>query len=1417
MADFDPFKEGGAVAVEEPFDPFKAGAVPVKEEFDPFKAGAIPVAQDSPTPEQVQQFAENLNTISGPGSLAWANNQFGDLSKLPSNEDPLTPENIPQVTAGKPEGALSQIRNSRVVTNLLGPTPEKQIAEAVPVRDAQGNITYQYKPQGSNADKFGALQGGIHVNPLTPDPKDSALKATGKALFNQVAGLENSLLNPFGAAAAFTGSEFPMAGRVIAGGFAADMAANVPGQLEQLSKGKTLQDRIEGGLGAVVSLLTAGTAGTHALAGTHPSLETVIRDTRAELDKAIPPSTPLTKDALQIPDQTLDGLVRTRQSVVDGMVKGKVSSEEGQPFLDHIDDILLKADKDVVRASEERVAAQLAQTPPEEGATPPVGPGGPPAEPTTAGSFAEAQKEAGITPPEPVPGEQPPVVGTTPEVPTTVSVDSPEYVKATQDLNRFQGIAEAAAKAAGATDEGVAVSDAIHGGVNTEGTRNTQGGLAARLARGEIPSNEIKAALVDAAQKAARKQLEAESTLKRGGGQVGSLDAEMESGSTVGGTQASGESTPAQEAAQTDTANAVQEQVAKLPPDIQKTAQAFLEAAKDGKPDITKLAQDLGVSRETVYNHLEKMRQHFQNLRDETKDGLYPEDRQSVAPERITPSPQSLGVVHPLPKFLNSIIDAVLGEKTGDKIRGLTARLKGAIGTLKGETFPNTTIADRQSGELAARWVSSRIAAPFVADNFTKQVLEGTEVDPRKFGTALTEDNLRSVKQGYLDAGEKEKAASVGTTIGGKSSPFKSESDYQAFLKDPAVQKAIDRHKSLWGETVEPMYKSAMSINPDEPLPSRGLQTGARINLYGVDPLAPKTGVTVSTVGQGNPLGTLRKKSPFGRAATGTGTYNTDYGDMMANTFGRQLEIANKNAFENQLVESGNALIDKPGQDLKLPDGEETKEFPLKRQTVITKDGAISLNRSIYVRKTIAGEYRRGANIDLLPIPNSVKTVGNVLNGAALAGLTDATVHATNLATVLFNHPTIGDTISNTLLSTFGRADVPAVLVKSIVKGFQDNTAQMAKLAEIGALRGGESKGSKFNPLTHLSSFVKFADQATRLVMDDTFTRMAKEGLVEDTETARREFVNQAGQYNKRAQGDIMRLARDTGIGPFATAGRNFNVLGIKNLLLDQGVKGGDLKGSAILKANALSKWIGGAVLIGSLNYLLTKDKGGGVLGRPGVKVGQIDTGKTDQNGRPLTFNAIDLLGLGRGLRATGIRGAVEAKRNGLQPSDMLEGVRRDIWNTSISPFVGPVPKFLLGTANKTLSIGVGSPHPIVAPGESQTKSDILESLREANPLVASYLDSQQPGATTADALRRQLPRFTLSPSNPPEMVEKYPEIVRRAQASQFIDDVIGRARKLEPEKRKKVLHDAVDRLSDDADKETAIKRFIQRRVWVGD
>lgn len=776
-------------------------------------------------------------------------------------------------------------------------------------------------------------------------------------------------------------------------------------------------------------------------------------------------------------------------------------------------------------------------------------------------------------------------------------------------------------------------------------------------------------------------------------------------------------------------------------------------------------------------------------------------------------------------RFEESVLDSVritnntdaLNQATANVVNafqpGAMARIgrvaRGWFGAIAGKTLPRFTVADREVGEKGARYISSKIAAEPLAGVLAEKVLSDG-VDAKKFGAALTEDNLRSVRQENLDraaaaktpeeAAEYQDRADRTASMVGPKKAFADEKEYQSYLADPATQAAIERHKQMWQDQVEPMYRKAQRLDPDAELPSRGLQTDARINLFALKDGEPGV-ARVSGPPSGGLLNTLRKKSPFATEAKGTGAnYETAYGELIKNTFGQQLSIANYNDFVGGMVDKGLAQIGKPGQHVEI-DGESTVSFPLERRTIISDGKVFPANEHVYVKQSLSDEFRAAVNVDPSRRAQLAGKVFGIVNNAALYGLTDATVHVSNLATALFTRPAVtGRTITDSLLSTFGRTDVPVALTKAVIKGFSDNSAQMAELAAIGAARASSTR--TMMGLGWSNKLIHWADGTTRLVLDDAFKNLVKDGLVENTETNRREFVNQVGQYNRRTSTGLNRALKDAGLAPFVTAGTTFNRLGLRTVGLQSGASHTSALSHAITMANVASKWVGAAVLIGTTNYLLTHDKGGGLLGRPGVPLGNIDTGQTDENDKPLSIPAAAILGLERGLRVTGIRGAVQATRNELTPGDVKDAALRDVVNTAISPYTGPAVRF--GSAiiyNRAPGIGAPPIFRVVPPTgddtqRSQIASNLLHAVADVNPLTAAAVDQKEnPSARPVDILHRQLPRFTLRPSNSVEMMDNYPTIVHKAQVNSFIEDTIYTARRLKPDDRPGYVEDQVSQL----------------------
>lgn len=289
-----------------------------------------------------------------------------------------------------------------------------------------------------------------------------------------------------------------------------------------------------------------------------------------------PPGTPISPDVIE-------GLVRARNNAIKHDAESSMIGE--------INKQLSAFDPEVVKAEEEKALLPKEPPPRTEGEAPPVTAGGPRSQGVRSPLFDKRATEGAAPTAEAPPAAAPeePVAGSTPEI----STSSPEYVKAAQTLGRFQGIAEAAAKASGATDEGLAVSEAIHG---TE--TNPQGGLAARMTRGEISPSEAKAALVDASKKAALKQLDAEKAQKRGGGNVGSLDAENESGHSVANTVAAPEPAP-------ESTEAVSAMHSAIDSVLSERDAKILRGQLDGK-SMEAIGKEHGISKQAVSQIVEK-------------------------------------------------------------------------------------------------------------------------------------------------------------------------------------------------------------------------------------------------------------------------------------------------------------------------------------------------------------------------------------------------------------------------------------------------------------------------------------------------------------------------------------------------------------------------------------------------------------------------------------------------------------------------------------------------------------------------------------------------------------------------------------------------------------------------------------------
>lgn len=746
-------------------------------------------------------------------------------------------------------------------------------------------------------------------------------------------------------------------------------------------------------------------------------------------------------------------------------------------------------------------------------------------------------------------------------------------------------------------------------------------------------------------------------------------------------------------------------------------------------------------------------------------------------------------------KLLNAAID--FGKVGKEVATEATKRAQVLMQNFANYQFPAITQSNRAAGEVMSEYAASNIYAKWAAKPITTKLNE-MKVDLNKLGAALTEDNLRDPSVGEAGAEKR-------TIIGAEGSPFKTEAEYQAYLKDADTQKALDILASDWLPESDAMYKAAMDITPDTELPSRGQQTGIRINLKAMSPDDAFTDGVVRLPGQSTAeLRKFARKSPFGRKAKGTAAaYDINLERILENSYARQLEIANFKRAAKALVASGDAVIGtEMPQNIK---GEAVVALPYNRRgkTLIVREGEPTVfgkggAENLYIRKSLADEFQNA----MPSSPYTIPGVSKVLQGTnilALAGPLDNIIHFTNLAGALTTSPGTGGTAVREAIRTAGMG--PGLLLntmerwttKAFTLGSAKNQAQLADLARIGALRNFENVGRTLNPLKLQNKLMQRMDHAARLVMDDAWSFLVRSGLKEDTTTGRRNFVNSLGNYNKRAQTKFTRFMRETGIAPFATAGKTFNAQAWRTMTGTSPGKAASGKARAALGAMAAARWAGALGTVALINMLTTDEP----WGREGTPVGHIDTGKNHENGKPVTIPVLMLLGYDRALGVTGVKSAVQSTRNNQTPQEAMGAAGTSILTRSVSPYMGPAARLGAG-----LAFGSAPTSPqirrarVAVPGQPQLLENAKYTLSDLAQVSDFFGGSKSPSILMQTGI-------------PERRAEQMPEMIRYAQTAAYVDDSIKHARNLPEKERWKAVQKDIEKLQPT---EQAIAWNIMRR-----
>lgn len=502
----------------------------------------------------------------------------------------------------------------------------------------------------------------------------------------------------------------------------------------------------------------------------------------------------------------------------------------------------------------------------------------------------------------------------------------------------------------------------------------------------------------------------------------------------------------------------------------------------------------------------------------------------------------------------------------------------------------------------------------------------------------------------------------------------------------------LEKYHSTVGKYLDDLYHESKGMEPSiDESQNIGYFTKARVNLIHAD-LAEPGSEGFSVKNHADSAGKVKakdtsagvKKDIWDREAKGTGSYTTNlYGMLKPVVSSRYLNVEKLRLYDVLQKEKLGVLTEIDGPHPEETGGHQMKlidniSFP-EADTETGKTRTTSKN--LYVREDIYPEIKQ-----LLKKSEASEIPGfRALTSLQLYQLaTDSITHATSQMSLV--NKFWGDSGTSRLINKlpylspvesakrfYGYAD-------EVFRDTPEIRKKIRELAEKGVLRDGYHKSALAEWIAKKSGrpgavdaasgqmLLKF-DTAVRLLLNDHFDMMVKEGKLKDTETNRRNFINQVGNYNGRLMEPWMEQVRRT-TGPFVVAGMNFNRNAFRYLTGHPGAETTGLRASAQLRLEHLIKPMLFSVAIPAIwNYTHT----GNPAGRPGTPPGHLDMGgDADENGKFKTWNIAPFTPFNRGLDVTGMSGYWYGMQQGKTGDQMTKDAAQTALRSWKHPLAGP-------------------------------------------------------------------------------------------------------------------------------------------------
>jgi hypothetical protein len=264
--------------------------------------------------------------------------------------------------------------------------------------------------------------------------------------------------------------------------------------------------------------------------------------------------------------------------------------------------------------------------------------------------------------------------------------------------------------------------------------------------------------------------------------------------------------------------------------------------------------------------------------------------------------------------------------------------------------------------------------------------------------------------------------------------------------------------------------------------------------------------------------------------------------------------------------------------------------------------------------------------------------------------------------------------------------------------------AEMASLAKMGVLRPVHGQDA----ILPTGKWLWEIDTASRVLMNRFYDQLVKEGKAVDNLTARRNYINQVGQYNDRFMTPWMRFARRAGVSPFVVAGRTFNRNATRVLTGKSGAEATSPEAEADMRRLNLMTVAMSATIPMMVNTWTT----GNPLGRPGTPLFGIDLGRKQKDDG--SHDVIDLgqaTGLARATREWGIADTYAGLRAGQTPEQIGSKAALSVSRGRSHPWTGPGVAFGLDWLKEGPKTAVQKINPtVVNPLSKEGKGGPLET-----------------------------------------------------------------------------------------------------------